>query len=77
MDIEVIEAHHRHKVDAPSGTALMMGEAIAGALGRDLKTDAVYCREGHTGPRERQSIGFKPFVAAILSVNIRLCFCRW
>ncbi len=53
VDIEVIEAHHRHKVDAPSGTALMMGEAIAGALGRDLKTDAVYCREGHTGPRER------------------------
>jgi 4-hydroxy-tetrahydrodipicolinate reductase len=47
VDIEVIEAHHRHKVDAPSGTALMMGEAIAGALGRDLKTDAVYCREGH------------------------------
>ena len=59
VDIEVIEAHHRHKVDAPSGTALMMGEAIAGALGRDLKTDAVYCREGHTGPRERQSIGFQ------------------
>lgn len=55
----MIEAHHRHKVDAPSGTALMMGEAIAGALGRDLKTDAVYCREGHTGPRERQSIGFQ------------------
>ena len=59
VEIEVIEAHHRHKVDAPSGTALMMGEAIAGALGRDLKTDAVYCREGHTGPRERQSIGFQ------------------
>lgn len=59
VDIEVIEAHHRHKVDAPSGTALMMGEAVAGALGRDLKQDAVYCREGHTGPRERQSIGFQ------------------
>lgn len=59
VDIEVIEAHHRHKVDAPSGTALMMGEAIADALGRDLKQDAVYCREGHTGPRERQSIGFQ------------------
>ena len=59
VDIEVIEAHHRHKVDAPSGTALMMGEAIAGALGRDLKEDAVYCREGHTGPRERKSIGFQ------------------
>ncbi|NHB65458.1 MULTISPECIES: 4-hydroxy-tetrahydrodipicolinate reductase [Acinetobacter] len=59
VDIEVIEAHHRHKVDAPSGTALMMGEAIAGALGRDLKKDAVYHREGHTGPRERKSIGFQ------------------
>lgn len=59
VDIEVIEAHHRHKVDAPSGTALMMGEAIAGALGRDLKEDAVYHREGHTGPRERKSIGFQ------------------
>ncbi len=59
VDIEVIEAHHRHKVDAPSGTALMWGEAIADALGRDLKEDAVYCREGHTGPRERQSIGFQ------------------
>ena len=59
VDIEVLEAHHRHKVDAPSGTALMLGEAIAGALGRDLKEDAVYCREGHTGPRERKSIGFQ------------------
>lgn len=59
VDIEVIEAHHRHKVDAPSGTALMMGEAIADALGRDLKQDAVYHREGHTGARERQSIGFQ------------------
>ncbi len=59
VDIEVIEAHHRHKVDAPSGTALMMGEAIAATLGRDLKQDAVYHREGHTGPRERQSIGFQ------------------
>ncbi|MCU4412994.1 4-hydroxy-tetrahydrodipicolinate reductase [Acinetobacter sp. WU_MDCI_Axc73] len=59
VDIEIIEAHHRHKVDAPSGTALMMGEAIADTLGRDLKQDAVYCREGHTGPRERQSIGFQ------------------
>lgn len=59
VDIEVLEAHHRHKVDAPSGTALMMGEAVAGALGRDLKDVAVYAREGHTGPRERQSIGFQ------------------
>lgn len=59
VDIEVIEAHHRHKVDAPSGTALMMGEAIAETLGRDLKQVAVYSREGHTGPRDRQSIGFQ------------------
>lgn len=57
-DIEIIEAHHRHKVDAPSGTALRMGEVIAGALGRDLKTCAVYGREGHTGARDPQSIGF-------------------
>ncbi|MFP5440241.1 MAG: 4-hydroxy-tetrahydrodipicolinate reductase [Gammaproteobacteria bacterium] len=59
VDIEIIEAHHRHKVDAPSGTALMMGEAVAGALGRDLKKVAVYAREGHTGPRDRESIGFQ------------------
>ncbi|QTF07062.1 4-hydroxy-tetrahydrodipicolinate reductase [Brenneria izadpanahii] len=57
-DIEIIEAHHRHKVDAPSGTALAMGEAIAGALGRDLKACAVYAREGHTGERDPKSIGF-------------------
>ena len=57
-DIEVIEAHHRHKVDAPSGTALKMGEVIAGALGRDLKDFAVYAREGVTGERDPCSIGF-------------------
>ncbi|WP_439670990.1 4-hydroxy-tetrahydrodipicolinate reductase [Cupriavidus necator] len=57
-DIEVIEAHHRFKVDAPSGTALKMGEVIADALGRDLKTCAVYTREGHTGERDPNSIGF-------------------
>ncbi|MGH8784420.1 MAG: 4-hydroxy-tetrahydrodipicolinate reductase [Cupriavidus necator] len=57
-DIEVIEAHHRFKVDAPSGTALKMGEVIAEALGRDLKTCAVYAREGHTGERDPNSIGF-------------------
>lgn len=57
-DIEIVEAHHRHKVDAPSGTALAMGEAIAGALGRDLKNCAVYAREGHTGERDPKSIGF-------------------
>ena len=59
VDIEIIEAHHRHKVDAPSGTALMMGEAIADTLGRDLKKVAVYGREGHTGPRERETSGFE------------------
>ena len=57
-DIEIIEAHHRHKVDAPSGTALKMGEVIAGALGRDLKDCAVYAREGHTGARDPSTIGF-------------------
>ena len=57
-DIEIIEAHHRHKVDAPSGTALKMGEVIAGALGRDLKNCAVYAREGVTGERDPSSIGF-------------------
>jgi 4-hydroxy-tetrahydrodipicolinate reductase len=59
MDVEVIEAHHRHKVDAPSGTALRMGEVVAAALGRDLKTCAVYGREGNTGERERNTIGFE------------------
>jgi 4-hydroxy-tetrahydrodipicolinate reductase len=59
VDVEVIEAHHRHKVDAPSGTALRMGEVVADALGRDLKTCAVYGREGHTGERERNTIGFE------------------
>ncbi|EOI3480000.1 4-hydroxy-tetrahydrodipicolinate reductase, partial [Cronobacter dublinensis] len=57
-DIEIIEAHHRHKVDAPSGTALAMGEAIAGALNKDLKSCAVYAREGYTGEREPGTIGF-------------------
>ena len=57
-DIEVIEAHHRHKVDAPSGTALKMGEVVAAALGRRLEECAVYAREGITGERPRGSIGF-------------------
>ena len=57
-DIEVIEAHHRHKVDAPSGTALKMGEVIAEALGRELKDCAVYERHGHTGERDPSTIGF-------------------
>jgi 4-hydroxy-tetrahydrodipicolinate reductase len=57
-DIEIIEAHHRHKVDAPSGTALQMGEVVAAALGRDLATCAVYAREGVTGERDPSTIGF-------------------
>lgn len=57
-DIEVIEAHHRHKIDAPSGTALRMGEVVAAALGRDLKDCAIYGREGDTGVRDRKTIGF-------------------
>lgn len=59
VDIEVIEAHHRHKVDAPSGTALRMGEVVAAALGRDLAECAVYGREGITGARDRKTIGFE------------------
>jgi len=58
VDIEITEAHHRHKVDAPSGTALRMGEVVAQALGRDLKDCAVYGREGVTGARQRSTIGF-------------------
>jgi 4-hydroxy-tetrahydrodipicolinate reductase len=59
VDIEVIEGHHRHKIDAPSGTALRMGEVVADALGRDLKECAVYGREGNTGERDRKTIGFE------------------
>lgn len=59
VDIEIIEAHHRHKIDAPSGTALRMGEVVAAALGRDLKECAVYGREGNTGERDRKTIGFE------------------
>jgi 4-hydroxy-tetrahydrodipicolinate reductase len=59
VDIEIIEAHHRHKIDAPSGTALRMGEVVAKALGRDLNECAVYGREGNTGERPRKVIGFE------------------
>lgn len=58
VDVEIIEAHHRHKVDAPSGTALRMGEVVAQALGRDLNDTAVYGRQGITGERDRKTIGF-------------------
>ena len=57
-DIEIIEAHHRHKVDAPSGTALLMGEVVARALGKNLSEVAIYSREGHTGERVPGAIGF-------------------
>lgn len=59
VDIEVVEAHHRHKIDAPSGTALAMGGVVAEALGRDLNECAVYGREGRTGERDRKTIGFE------------------
>ena len=58
-DIEIIEAHHRHKIDAPSGTALAMGQVIADTLQRDLKSCAVYGRQGRTGERDANSIGFE------------------
>ncbi|WFE68562.1 4-hydroxy-tetrahydrodipicolinate reductase [Thiomicrospira sp. R3] len=58
FDIEVLEAHHRHKIDAPSGTALRMAEVVAQTLGRDLKTCALYGREGNTGERDPNTIGF-------------------
>jgi len=58
VDVEIVEAHHRHKVDAPSGTALAMGQAVATALGRDLERCAVYGRQGVTGERDRATIGF-------------------
>lgn len=58
-DVEIIEAHHRHKVDAPSGTAIKMGEVVAEALGRDLATCAVYGRQGITGERDTKTIGFE------------------
>jgi len=65
-DIEIIEAHHRHKLDAPSGTALRMGEVVADALGRNLADVAVYGREGATGERDRQTIGFETIRAGDL-----------
>jgi 4-hydroxy-tetrahydrodipicolinate reductase len=59
VDVEVIEAHHRNKIDAPSGTALKMGEILAAALNRNLAENAVYGRHGVTGPRDRKTIGFE------------------
>ncbi|HEX5091635.1 MAG TPA: 4-hydroxy-tetrahydrodipicolinate reductase [Burkholderiales bacterium] len=57
-DVEIVEAHHRHKVDAPSGTALKLGELVAGALGRDLDKVATHGRAGDTGERPAKAIGF-------------------
>jgi 4-hydroxy-tetrahydrodipicolinate reductase len=66
VDVEVTEAHHRDKVDAPSGTAVRMGEILAATLGRDLETDAVYDRHGINGPRDRRTIGFQSIRAGDL-----------
>ncbi len=73
-DIEIIEAHHRHKVDAPSGTAVRLGEIVAAALGRDLAECAVYGRQGHTGPRERKTIGFETIRAGDIVGDHTLMF---
>jgi 4-hydroxy-tetrahydrodipicolinate reductase len=59
VDVEVIEAHHSGKIDAPSGTALKMGEILSTALGRDMQSNAVYARQGITGARDRKTIGFQ------------------
>ncbi len=74
FDVEIIEAHHRHKIDAPSGTALRLGEVVAAALGRDLKTCAIYGREGRTGPRERKTIGFETIRAGEIVGDHTLLF---
>lgn len=75
VDIEVYEAHHRHKVDAPSGTALSMGQVVADALGRDLDRVAVYGREGQTGARERDTIGFATVRAGDIVGDHTVMFC--
>ena len=74
-DIEIVEAHHRHKVDAPSGTALSMGEVVADTLGRDLKKVAVYGREGQTGARDRETIGFATVRAGDIVGDHTVMFC--
>ena len=74
-DIEIVEAHHRHKVDAPSGTALAMGEAVAAALGRDLKTHAIYGREGVTGERDAKTIGFSTIRGGDIVGDHTVMFC--
>lgn len=74
-DIEVVEAHHKHKVDAPSGTALRMGEVVAAALGRDLKECAVYGREGVTGERDSSTIGFATIRGGDIVGDHNVMFC--
>ncbi len=74
-DIEIVETHHRHKVDAPSGTALKMGEVVAAALGRDLKDCAVYAREGLTGERDPRTIGFSSLRGGDVVGDHTVMFC--
>ena len=74
-DIEVVEAHHKHKVDAPSGTALRMGEVVAAALGRDLKQCAIYGREGVTGERDPSTIGFSTIRGGDIVGDHNVMFC--
>lgn len=75
VDIEIVEAHHRHKIDAPSGTALSMGEVVAKALGRNLSDVAVYGREGLTGARKRDTIGFATVRAGDIVGDHTVMFC--
>jgi 4-hydroxy-tetrahydrodipicolinate reductase len=74
-DVEIVEAHHRMKVDAPSGTALRMGEVVASALGRELSECAIYGREGHTGERDGQSIGFSTVRGGDIVGDHTVMFC--
>jgi len=74
-DVEIVEAHHRHKIDAPSGTALSMGEVVADALGRDLEKVAVYGREGQTGTRDKETIGFATVRAGDIVGEHTVMFC--
>lgn len=74
-DVEVVEAHHRHKIDAPSGTALRMGEVVAHALGRDLGQCAIYGREGVTGERPASTIGFSTIRGGDIVGDHQVMFC--
>lgn len=74
-DIEIVEAHHKHKIDAPSGTALRMGEVVAAALGRDLKDCAIYGREGVTGERDPSTIGFATVRGGDIVGDHNVMFC--